>query len=108
MGEMFLKGAWLYDWSDDEEFATTYWDGTSECMYALGNSTWVTFPMWLRYVTAHNPGIWPKFSTTLLALNHTAEDLQVCNDMLKNNYDFIRNRGGMFEYRMSNYLYGFL
>lgn len=28
--------------------------------------------------------------------------------MLKSNYDFLTNRGGMFEYRMSNYLFGFL
>ena len=73
--EMFLKGAWLYDWSDDEDFATTYWDGTSDCLYAMGNSTWVTFPLWLRYITANNPGPWLKISTTLEALSIHADNL---------------------------------
>ena len=76
MGEMMLKGAWLYDWPEDSsQYATAYWDGTSDCMYALGNSTWVTFPMWLRFISSHNPIGWQRIQGTFLAANHTADDL---------------------------------
>lgn len=105
--EMVLKGAWLYDW-DDETIAAQYWNGTSDCMYALGNFTWITAPMWLKYVTAHNPGPWLKFSTSLEALSFLADNLQVCNDMGKSSYGFLTNQAAMFEYSFANYLYGFL
>ena len=27
---------------------------------------------------------------------------------LKENFEFLRNRGGMFEYQLANFMYGFL
>ena len=60
-GSSLLKGLRLYDY---EGWDGPYWQETSNCFYAMTNVTWSTYPMWLTYVQAHNPGRFAKHQAT--------------------------------------------
>ena len=101
--EGFLKGAHLYDWKG---VPAEYWANTSNCFHSATNLTWITFPMWLQYVTADKM-VWNKWMVTTEALQIFAIMLWVCNDMTKNMYVFVKHRISLHK-NWLNFTYAFL
>ena len=63
--EAFLKGAHLYDWIN---YTPEFWANSSNCFHSATNFTWITFPMWLKFIVADNPDLWAKWQVTTEAL----------------------------------------
>jgi hypothetical protein len=93
-----LKGLRLYDYPG---YISPYWQNTSHCLFAATNVTWETFPLWLTYMQADNPGKWNKYLTSTEFLQIIADSMSVCNLMTKNGYQYI-------NYSWLNFSYGFL
>ena len=104
-GVAFLKGLRLYDYPG---YFGPFWQNTSHCFFAVTNITWETFPLWLKYVQADNPGKWDKYLTTTEFLQIIAEGMSTCNLMTKNAYKYVNIRREMFGYSWLNFSYGFL
>ena len=71
-GSSLLKGMRLYDY---EGWDGPYWQESSNCFFAMTNVTWATYPMWLTYVQADNPGKWNKHQATAELVQIFAESL---------------------------------
>ena len=71
-GSSLLKGMRLYDY---EGWDGPYWQESSNCFFAMTNVTWATYPMWLTYVQADNPGKWNKLQATAELVQIFAESL---------------------------------
>lgn len=56
--EAFLKGAHLYDWIN---YTPEFWSNSSNCFHSGTNLTWITYPMWLKFIVADNPNLWDKW-----------------------------------------------